>query len=407
MKNRVRAFDASPAGAEKIGLKILLAISFSHFLNDMLQSLIPAIYPQLKDTFSLSYTQIGMLTLTYQITASLLQPAVGLYTDHYPKPYSLPVGMGFTLMGLVALSSAPSFGVLLVAVGLVGAGSAVFHPESSRVARMASAGQYGLAQSIFQVGGNAGTAMGPLLAALIVIPQGRHSIAWFSLVALLGILILWQVGTWYKHRQLQEKRQKKANLHSQPEGNVRSVALPMVILLILIFSKFFYLASLNSYLIFYLISKFHISVISAQLHLFVFLFGAAAGTILGGPIGDRIGRKRVIWGSILGVAPFTLMLPYVNLFWTGPLTFVIGLMLASAFPAILVYAQELFPGKVGMVSGLFFGLAFGMAGVGAAVLGRLADHRSIDYVYHVCSFLPLLGLFAAFLPDIGRKSAAK
>ena len=390
------------ANTEKIGLKILGAISFCHFLNDMLQSLIPAIYPQLKSAFSLNYSQIGLITLTYQITASLLQPAVGFYTDHRPQPYSLAIGMGCTLLGLLTLSSAPSYGLLLLAVGLVGLGSSIFHPESSRVARMASAGQYGLAQSIFQVGGNAGTAMGPLLAALIVIPQGRHSIAWFSLMALLGIVVLWQVGGWYKARQLRDNRLKKSQAINQPEISFHKVALPITILLALIFSKFFYLASLNSYFTFYLINKFHISITSAQIHLFVFLFGAATGTIMGGPIGDRIGRKRVIWGSILGVSPFTLMLPYVNLQWTGPLTFIIGLMLASAFPAILVYAQELLPGKIGMVSGLFFGLAFGMAGIGAAVLGKLADIRGIDYVYHLCSFLPLIGLLAAFLPDIGR-----
>jgi len=367
-----------------------------------LQSLIPAIYPQLKSAFSLNYSQIGLITLTYQITASLLQPAVGFYTDHRPQPYSLAIGMGCTLLGLLTLSSAPSYGLLLFAVGLVGLGSSIFHPESSRVARMASAGQYGLAQSIFQVGGNAGTAMGPLLAALIVIPQGRHSIAWFSLMALLGIVVLWQVGGWYKARQLRDNRLKKSQAINQPEISFHKVALPITILLALIFSKFFYLASLNSYFTFYLINKFHISITSAQIHLFVFLFGAATGTIMGGPIGDRIGRKRVIWGSILGVSPFTLMLPYVNVQWTGPLTFIIGLMLASAFPAILVYAQELLPGKIGMVSGLFFGLAFGMAGIGAAVLGKLADIRGIDYVYHLCSFLPLIGLLAAFLPDIGR-----
>lgn len=390
------------ANTEKIGLKILGAISFCHFLNDMLQSLIPAIYPQLKSAFSLNYSQIGLITLTYQITASLLQPAVGFYTDHRPQPYSLAIGMGCTLLGLLTLSSAPSYGLLLFAVGLVGLGSSIFHPESSRVARMASAGQYGLAQSIFQVGGNAGTAMGPLLAALIVIPQGRHSIAWFSLMALLGIVVLWQVGGWDKARQLRDNRLKKSQAINQPEISFHKVALPITILLALIFSKFFYLASLNSYFTFYLINKFHISITSAQIHLFVFLFGAATGTIMGGPIGDRIGRKRVIWGSILGVSPFTLMLPYVNVQWTGPLTFIIGLMLASAFPAILVYAQELLPGKIGMVSGLFFGLAFGMAGIGAAVLGKLADIRGIDYVYHLCSFLPLIGLLAAFLPDIGR-----
>ena len=398
-------FNTSSAGSEKIGLKVLGAISFSHFLNDMLQSLIPAIYPQLKDGFSLSFTQIGLITLTYQVTASLLQPAIGLYTDHHPKPFSLSIGMGCTLIGMLTLSLAPSYGMLLLAVALVGTGSSVFHPESSRVARMASAGQYGLAQSIFQVGGNAGTATGPLLAALIVIPQGRHSLAWFSLVALLAMLVLFKVGGWYKRRQIEDKRKNAGHVTDQPEIRVRAVIWPLLILLILIFSKFFYLASLNSYFIFYLMHKFHISVISGQLHLFVFLSGAAAGTLLGGPIGDRIGRKRVIWGSILGVAPFTLVLPYVNLFWTGPLTFVIGLMLASAFPAILVYAQELFPGRIGMISGLFFGLAFGMAGIGAAVLGKLADMQGIDYVYRLCSFLPLLGLMAAFLPDIGRSPA--
>ncbi len=404
MITRPARFDIQPEGTEKIGLKVLAAISMSHCMNDMLQSLIPAIYPQLKDSFSLSFMQIGLITLTYQITASLLQPAVGLYTDHHPKPYSLPIGMGFTLIGLLFLSLAPSYGMLLAAVGLVGMGSSIFHPESSRVARMASAGQYGLAQSIFQVGGNAGTATGPLLAALIVVPHGRHSLAWFSLVALLAIFVLLRVGTWYKHRQLKEKRQAGLHAAVASKTQIRSIISPMLILLMLMFSKFFYLASLNSYFIFYLMNKFGISVRSGQIHLFVFLFGAALGTILGGPVGDRIGRKRVIWGSILGVAPFTLLLPYVNLFWTGPLTFIIGLMLASAFPAILVYAQELLPGKIGMVSGLFFGLAFGLGGIGAAVLGRLADLYSIDFVYQICSFLPLLGLLAAFLPDIRRSS---
>ena len=407
MKSRADTIDLPAPDAERIGINVLIAISVSHFLNDMLQSLIPAIYPQLKDTFSLNFTQIGLITLTYQTTASLLQPAVGLYTDYHPKPYSLAVGMGCTLTGLIALSFAPSYGLLLVAVGLVGTGSSIFHPESSRVARMASAGQFGLAQSIFQVGGNAGTATGPLLAALIVIPHGRHSIAWFSLVALLAILILRQIGGWYKRKQMEEKRRVPVPETARSKISLRTVVWPMIILLMLIFSKFFYLASLNSYYIFYLISKFHISVKSAQIHLFVFLFGAAMGTIMGGPVGDRIGRKRVIWGSILGVAPFTLILPYVNLFWTGPLTFTIGLLLASAFPAIVVYAMELFPGKVGMVSGLFFGLAFGMAGIGAAVLGKLADMFGIDYVYHMCSFLPLIGLMAMFLPDIKKKSPSR
>lgn len=387
---------------ERTGFRVLGAISFSHFLNDMLQSLIPAIYPILKNAFMLNFTQIGLITLTYQITASMLQPAVGLYTDHHPKPYSLAIGMSCTLAGLIALALAPSYFILLIAAALVGLGSSVFHPESSRVARMASGGRYGLAQSIFQVGGNAGTATGPLLAAMIVIPHGRHSLAWFSLASLLAILVLWQVGGWYSRRQGQRGAVKKSGLPGATELPTRTVLRAMGLLLVLIFSKFFYLASLNSYYTFYLIHKFNISVPSAQIHLFVFLFGAATGTILGGPIGDRVGRKRVIWLSIVGVAPFTLLLPHVNLFWTGPLTFVIGLILASAFPAILVFAQELLPGKVGMVAGLFFGLAFGMAGIGAAVLGKLADACGIDYVYQVCAFLPLLGLFAFFLPDLGR-----
>jgi FSR family fosmidomycin resistance protein-like MFS transporter len=404
MQNHRDTRDGSTVGAERIGLRVLGAISVSHFLNDMIQSLIPAIYPMLKQAFTLSFTQIGLITLTYQITASLLQPAVGLYTDRHPKPYSLAIGMGCTLAGLIVLGMAPTYGMSLIAVALVGTGSSVFHPESSRVARMASAGQYGLAQSIFQVGGNAGTAMGPLLAALIIIPQGRHSIVWFSLAALLAIMILWKIGNWYKRWQLREKRQVHIKTSTPSPIPARTAIWPVLILMVLIFSKFFYLASLNSYFIFYLISKFHLSVKSGQIHLFVFLFGAALGTIMGGPIGDRIGRKRVIWGSILGVAPFTLVLPYATLFWTGPLTFIIGLILASAFPAILVYAQELFPGKVGMVSGLFFGLAFGMAGIGAAVLGKLADVRGIDYVYHLCSFLPLIGLLAAFLPDIESRT---
>ncbi len=404
MKIGIDAFKASTNGAKSISLKVLGAISFSHFLNDMLQSLIPAIYPLLKDAFFLNFTQIGLITLTYQITASMLQPAVGMYTDRHPKPYSLFIGMGCTLTGLIALALAPSYGILLMAAALVGTGSSVFHPESSRVARMASGGQYGLAQSIFQVGGNAGTATGPLLAALIVIPEGRHSIAWFSLVALLAMLVLWQVGDWYRRRQSPGKRPVEGHVLAQSEISTRTAVMSILILLVLIFSKFFYLASLNSYYIFYLMYKFHLSVTSAQIHLFVFLFGVALGTILGGPVGDRIGRKRVIWMSILGVAPFTMVLPYANLAWTGPLTFVIGLILASAFPAILVFGQELFPGRVGLVSGMFFGLAFGMAGIGAAVLGRLADAHGIDYVYRICAFLPLLGLLAAFLPDLGRPS---
>jgi MFS transporter, FSR family, fosmidomycin resistance protein len=395
--------DIRPLGNESTAFKVLGAIGFSHLLNDMIQSLLPAIYPLLKSAFTLSFTQIGLITLTFQITASLLQPMVGLYTDHHPQPYSLAIGMGCTLTGLIILAFAPSYGILLIAAAMVGTGSSVFHPESSRVARMASGGRYGLAQSIFQVGGNAGSATGPLLAALIVIPQGRHSIAWFSLAALLAMLVLWQVGGWYKRHQSRVRRPGKST-PAQGALPARTVTRSMLVLLVLIFSKFFYLASINSYYIFYLIKKFHLSVQSAQLHLFVFLSAVAIGTILGGHIGDRIGRKRVIWVSILGVAPFTLILPYASLAWTGPLTFIIGLILASAFPAILVFAQELLPGKVGMVAGLFFGLAFGMAGIGAAVLGKLADVQGIEYVYRVCAFLPLFGLLTVFLPDIGRSS---
>jgi MFS transporter, FSR family, fosmidomycin resistance protein len=385
---------------------VLGAIGFSHLLNDMIQSLLPAIYPLLKSSFSLSFTQIGLITLTFQVTASLLQPMVGLYTDRHPKPYSLSIGMGCTLTGLVILAFAPSYGILLMAAAMVGTGSSIFHPESSRVARMASGGRYGLAQSLFQVGGNAGSATGPLLAALIVIPYGQHSVAWFSLVALLAMLVLWKVGGWYKRQQSRVKR-SGTSLLSQRALPSRTVTRSMLVLLALVFSKFFYLASINSYYMFFLISKFHLSVRSAQIHLFVFSSAVAIGTILGGHVGDRIGRKRVIWVSILGVAPFTLILPYANLAWTGPLTFIIGLILASAFPAILVFAQELLPGKVGMVAGLFFGLAFGMGGVGAAVLGKLADVQGIEYVYRVCAFLPLLGLLTVFLPDIGRSSSEK
>ena len=384
--------------SEKTGFRVLGAISFAHFLNDMIQSLILSIYPLLKANFSLSFAEIGLITLTYQITASILQPLVGLYTDKHPKPYSLAAGMCFTLVGLVTLAMAPSFGVLLVAAALVGTGSSIFHPESSRVARMASGGRHGLAQSIFQVGGNAGSSMGPLLAAWIIIPHGQTSIAWFSLAALLAIAVLWQIGNWYK----QQGRVKKSTKAQQVFVALprKKVLFSIGILLLLIFSKYFYMASLSSYFTFYLIDKFHLSVQSAQVHLFVFLFAVAAGTMLGGPIGDRVGRKLVIWVSILGVAPFTLMLPYANLFWTGILTVVIGLILASAFSAILVFAQELVPGKVGTVSGLFFGFAFGMGGIGAAALGKLADMTDIHFVYQVCSFLPLIGLFAAFLPNL-------
>ncbi|WP_429583985.1 MFS transporter [Paraburkholderia youngii] len=399
--------SASPAAAVPAAAKVqrtvysvLGAISFSHLLNDMIQSLILAIYPMFKDNFSLSFGQIGLITLTYQITASLLQPLVGSYTDKHPKPYSLPVGMGFTLAGLLLMSVAPNFSVLLVAAALVGCGSSVFHPESSRVARMASGGRHGLAQSLFQVGGNAGSSLGPLLAALIVIPHGQRSIAWFSAAALVAIVVLTQIGRWYKRHPSVRKARGHAAQAALPRNKI---ILAMSVLVLLVFSKYFYLASINSYFTFYLIDKFHLSVQAAQIHLFVFLAAVAAGTVIGGPIGDRIGRKYVIWVSILGVAPFTLLLPYANLFWTGVLTVVIGVVLASAFSAILVYAQELIPGKVGMVAGLFFGFAFGLGGVGAAVLGQLADATSIGFVYKVCSFLPLIGVLTVLLPDVEEK----
>lgn len=399
------AAQAAPGAASRTAYTVLGAISFSHLLNDMIQSLILAIYPMLKENFSLSFAQIGLITLTYQITASLLQPLIGLYTDKRPQPYSLPIGMGFTLSGLVLMSIAPNFGVLLVAAALVGCGSSVFHPESSRVARMASGGRYGLAQSLFQVGGNAGSSLGPLLAALIVIPHGQRSIAWFSAAALVAIVVLFNIGRWYsRHPATKKKPGARAAHPSLPKSRV---ALAVGVLVLLVFSKYFYLASLNSYFTFYLIDKFHLSVQAAQIHLFIFLAAVAAGTIIGGPIGDRIGRKYVIWASILGVAPFTLMLPYANLFWTGVLTVIIGVVLASAFSAIIVYAQELIPGNVGMVAGLFFGFAFGLGGVGAAVLGDLADATSIGFVYKVCSFLPLIGILTMFLPNIEQKRESR
>ena len=382
--------------------KVLAAISLSHFLNDLLQSLIIAIYPLLKGNYDLNFTQIGLLTLTYQLTASLLQPVVGIYTDRHPQPYSLVFGMGSTLLGLLLLSHAPSFPLLLIGAAVVGLGSSIFHPESSRVARMASGGRHGLAQSIFQVGGNGGTAMGPLLAAMIVLPFGQGSLAWFALLALLAMLVLFRVGQWYQHQH----RQQSAN-RVRPHSDLprRRVVVAVGVLLLLIFSKHFYLASLTSYYTFYLMEHFGLGIQAAQLHLFLFLFAVAAGTVLGGPIGDRIGRKQVIWFSILGVAPFTLLLPHVDLLWTTILTFIIGFILASAFPAILVYAQELLPGRIGTISGLFFGFAFGMGGLGAAVMGRLADHYGIVTVYHLCAYLPLMGLITILLPNLRTRHA--
>jgi MFS transporter, FSR family, fosmidomycin resistance protein len=383
-----------------VALRVLAAISFCHFLNDMLQSVVPALYPILKTTYHLSFGQIGLITLTSQLTASILQPVVGLYTDHRPTPYSLPVGMGFTLVGLFLLAMAPTFPMILIAVALTGMGSSVFHPESSRVARMASGGQHGLAQSVFQVGGNAGSSIGPLLAAFIVLPAGQRSIAWFSLAALAAIVILTRVGSWYKARRGPGTKHEALHYeHASPLPR-KKVVTALAVLIALVFSKYFYLASLVAYYTFFLISRFHVSVRTAQIYLFIFLGAVAAGTIIGGPVGDRIGRKPVIWCSILGVLPFTLMLPYASLFWTAVLTVIIGLVLASAFSAILVYAQDLLPGKVGAVSGLFFGLAFGMGGVGAALMGKLADATSIEFVYRVCAFLPVIGLLAAFLPNL-------
>ena len=369
---------------------ILGAISLSHLLNDMIQSLILAIYPLLQSEFSLTFMQIGMITLTFQLASSLLQPVVGYWTDKYPMPWSLPIGMCFTLSGLVLLALAGSFGAVLLAAALVGTGSSVFHPESSRVARMASGGRHGLAQSIFQVGGNFGSSLGPVLAAVIIAPYGKGNVAWFVLAALLAIVVLAQISRWYSAQHRMNKGKPKATIINPLPRN--KVVLAVSILLILIFSKYFYMSSISSYYTLYLMQKFGLSIQNAQLHLFAFLFAVAAGTVIGGPVGDKIGRKYVIWGSILGVAPFTLILPYASLHWTGGLTVIIGFILASAFSAILVYAQELLPGRIGMVSGLFFGFAFGMGGLGAAVLGLIADHTSIELVYKICAFLPLLGV---------------
>lgn len=388
----------APARPEtSTAFKVLGAISVAHMMNDMIQSILLAIYPMLKDNFSLSFAQIGLITLVYQITASLLQPLIGHYTDKHPQPYSLTIGMGSTLLGLLLLSVAPSFPILLVAAILIGTGSSVFHPESSRIARMASGGRHGLAQSLFQVGGNVGSALGPLLAALIILPRGQGSVAWFSVAALFAMFVLLHIGRWYsRNRELLALRTRRsANAIELPRNKIIAA---LAVLGVLVFSKYFYMASMSSYLTFYMIEKFSLSVRTSQLYLFVFLAAVAVGTIAGGPIGDRIGRKRVIWGSILGVAPFTLILPHANLFWTGILIVIIGLILASAFSAIVVYAQELVPGKTGMIAGLFFGFAFGMGGVGAAALGHLADATSISYVYQVCAYLPLLGIVAILLP---------
>jgi MFS transporter, FSR family, fosmidomycin resistance protein len=389
--------ETTPKKPATTALGILVAISICHCLNDLMQSVLPAVYPLLKATYNLDFGQIGLITFANQATASLLQPFVGTFTDVKPKPYSLSIGMGFTLIGLLLLSVAPAYGIILVAVALVGIGSSVFHPESSRVARLASGGRHGFAQSLFQVGGNAGSATGPLLAALIVLPYGQRSIAWFGVTALAAMAILARVGRWYAQHLVSSARAASAKVRAALS---RKTWMALGILVLLVFSKNVYLASLTSFYQFYLIEKFGLSLFSAQVHLFVLLGAVAAGTFIGGPVGDRIGRKYVVWVSILGVLPFTVLLPYANLFWTEALTVVIGLILASAFPAIVVFAQELAPGRVGAVSGIFFGFAFGAGGLGAALLGHLADATSIEFVYKVCSFLPAIGLLTWFLPNI-------
>jgi MFS transporter, FSR family, fosmidomycin resistance protein len=387
---------------EGTAFTVLAAISFSHLLNDTIQAVLPAIYPLLKSSFALTFAQVGLMGLTQQVTASLLQPVVGFYSDRRPTPYALVTGMSLTLAGVLWLSGAGTFGMLLGASALMGIGSAMFHPEASRVARMASGGRHGLAQSLFQVGGNVGSSFGPLLGAFLIVPRGQRAVAWCSLLALTGMAILWTVGNWHKARPPAREFDATGHVTSTPRHAAprRHVGWPLAILAVLIFSKYFYLASLTAYYTFFLITRFQVSVRTAQIDLFIFLGAVAAGTILGGPIGDRFGRKYVIWGSILGVLPFTLLLPHANLFWTPILSIVIGLILASAFSAIVVYAQELVPGRVGLISGVFFGFAFGMGGLGAAVLGQLADHIGIESVYRLCAFLPLIGLLAAFLPDL-------
>jgi FSR family fosmidomycin resistance protein-like MFS transporter len=390
---------------EGTAFTVLAAISFSHLLNDTIQAVLPAIYPLLKSSFALSFAQVGLMGLTQQVTASLLQPVVGWYTDRQPAPYALVTGMSLTLVGLLWLSGAGTFAMLLAASGIMGIGSAMFHPEASRVARMASGGRHGLAQSLFQVGGNVGSSFGPLIGAFLIVPRGQRAVAWCALIALAGMAILWKVGNWHKARPPAHEFDPTGHIGSAPRHHStrQHVAWPLAILAVLIFSKYFYLASLTTYYTFFLISRFGVSVQTAQIDLFIFLGAVAAGTVLGGPLGDRFGRKWVIWGSIFGVVPFTLALPYASLFWTPILTVMIGLILASAFSAIVVYAQELVPGRVGLISGVFFGFAFGMGGLGAAVLGALADRLGIEFVYRVCAFLPLLGVLAAFLPDVDRE----
>ena len=391
----------STINAQQTVYPILFSIAFAHLINDLLQAVIPATYPILKENFNLTFTQIGLITLAYQLAASLLQPLVGLYTDKRPKPFSQIFGMIFTSIGIVCLSYASGFSMIIISVVLVGIGSSIFHPEASRISFLASGGRRGLAQSIFQLGGNAGTALGPLLVALIVVPNAQHYIIWFLAAAVVGLLILSRIAIWYQNH-LSLRSNKKAVI-DLPNISQNKIILSVLILMVLIFSKFFYMASMSSYFTFYLMEKFNLSVQDSQFYLVLFLASCAIGTLIGGPLGDKFGRKYVIWFSVLGAAPFTLLLPHVDLFWTGVLSVLIGTIISSAFPAILVYAQELLPKKLGMVSGLFYGFAFGMGGLGSALLGNLADHTSITYVYYLCAYLPLIGIIALFLPNLKKK----
>lgn len=402
MQDKLETPPAESTALQRATLPILVALSFSHLLNDMMQSLVPAIYPIIKDAYHLDFGQIGLITFTFQLTASLFQPLVGAYTDRNPQPYSLVAGMGMTLLGLIVLANASSYGMLILAAGLVGTGSSVFHPESTRMARLASGGRHGFAQSLFQVGGQTGSAVGPLLAAFIVVPHGQGSVAWFSVAALLAMIVLFHVGQWYA-RQSPPKRKGAAAAAAKPASIRPKVAFAVGILILLMFSKSAYSASFSSYYTFYLINQFNVSVQASQLMLFLFLVSSAAGSLIGGHLGDVLGRRKIIWFSILGALPFTVALPYVNLFWTGVFTVIIAMIMASAFPAILVYAMELLPGKIGMIAGMFYGLSFGLGGLSAALLGEIADITSITTVYHLCAFLPLLGLLTWFLPDIRRE----
>ena len=392
---------ADSTDIQKTAYPILFSIAFAHLLNDLIQAVIPAVYPILKENLDLSFTQIGLITLSYQLAASILQPLIGLYTDKHPKPFSQIFGMISSIAGIVTLSYADSFQLILLSVVFVGIGSSIFHPESSRISFLASGGKRGLAQSIFQLGGNAGTALGPLLVALIVVPNSQRYIVWFVAAGVIGIAVLTKIAFWYKNHLLSVAKKKPVIV--MPDLTQKQVFMSVVILMVLIFSKFFYTASISSYFTFYLIEKFNVSIQDSQFYLVLFLAAGAIGTLIGGPLGDKFGRKYVIWFSVLGVAPFTLLLPYADLFWTSILSVIIGVIISSAFPAILVYAQELLPKKLGMVSGLFYGFAFGMGGLGSALLGNLADHTSIEYVYQLCAFLPLIGMVAIFLPNLKKK----